>query len=156
MINSQKAIFLFLMFVLILLQSSFTVSGLGATHLLIMLPLPQLIIALFMEMLYQVITPKMLPLAMMAVAVLALAAQDLRVATLYHQALQRSGGTGRFSDAIYKLAEYLEENHLTSPLAVDWGLKNNIQILTQGEDFASESLAGHSQTGFIRIRRLQV
>lgn len=131
-ICKTKVVFLFSMFVLILVQSCFTISGLGATHLLIMLPLPQLIIALFLETLYQVIIPKMLPSVLMAAVVLALTAQDLRVDSLYHQALQRSGGTGRFSDAIYELAEYLEDNHLTSPLAVDWGFKNNIQILTRG------------------------
>jgi len=127
-----KAVFLFSMFALILVQSCFTVSGLGATHLLIMLPLPQLIIALFMEALYQVITPKMLPSALMAVVVVALIAQDLRVDFRYHQALQRSGGLGRFSDASYELADYLEDDHITSPVAVDWGFKNNIQILTKG------------------------
>jgi len=125
-----KALFLFSMLALILVQSCFTVSG--ATHLLIMLPLPQLVIALFMDMLYQVITPRVLPSALMAVVFLALTAQDLRVDFQYYQALQRSGGLGRFSDAIYELAEYLEDNHITSPLAVDWGFKNNIQILTQG------------------------
>ena len=127
-----KAVFLLSMFALILFQSCFTVSGLGATHLLIMLPLPQLIIALFMETLYQVTTSKMLPSVLMAVVVVALITQDLTVDFRYHQALQRSGGLGRFSDAIYELAEYLEDNHITSPVAVDWGFKNNIQILTKG------------------------
>jgi hypothetical protein len=127
-----KALFLFSMFVLILVQSCFTVSGLGATHLLIMLPLPQLVIALFLEALYRALAPKMFASALVVVVVLALVAQDLRVDFLYHQALQTSGGIGRFSDAIYELAEYLEENHITSPMAVDWGFKNNIQILTQG------------------------
>jgi hypothetical protein len=131
-IHKTKAVFLFSMLGLILVQSCFTVSGLGATHLLIMLPLPQLIIALFMETLYQAVSPRALPSVLMAVVVLGLAAQDLRVDSRYHQALQRSGGTGRFSSAIYELAEYLEDNHITSPLAVDWGFKNNIQILTKG------------------------
>lgn len=131
--HKTKALFLLSMLALILIQSCFTVSGLGATHLLIMLPLPQLIIALFLDTLYQVITPKALPLALMAVVLLALTAQDLRVDFRYYQTLQRSGGLGRFSDAIYELAEYLEDNHITSPLAVDWGFKNNIQILSQGK-----------------------
>lgn len=127
-----KALFLFSMVVLILVQSCFTVSGLGATHLLIMLPLPQLVIALFLEALYRALASKMFASALIAVVVLALVTQDLRVDFLYHQALQTSGGLGRFSDAIYELAEYLEENRITSPMAVDWGFKNNIQILTQG------------------------
>jgi 4-amino-4-deoxy-L-arabinose transferase-like glycosyltransferase len=127
-----KAVFLLSMFALILVQSCFTVSGLGVTHLLIMLPLPQLIIALFIETLHQVIAPKMLASALMAMVVLALTAQDLRVDFRYHLALQTSGGTGRFSDATYQLAEYLEDNHITSPLAVDWGFKNNLQIITKG------------------------
>ena len=127
-----KFVFLFSMLALILVQSCFTVSGLGATHLLIMLPFPQLIIAFFMDMLFQMIDPETVPSALMVVVFLALVAQDLRVDFQYYQALQRSGGLGRFSDAIYELAEYLEDNHITSPLAVDWGFKNNIQILTQG------------------------
>ncbi len=130
--SKTKAVFLLSMFALVLVQSCFTVSGLGVTHLLIMLPLPQLIIALFMETLHQVIAPKMLASALTAMVVLALTAQDLKVDFRYHQALQRSGGTGKFSDASYELVEYLEDHHLTSPLAVDWGFKNNIQILTQG------------------------
>jgi hypothetical protein len=127
-----RAVFLLSMSALILFQSSFTVSGLGATHLLIMLPLPQLIIALFMETVAQVITPEMRASALVAVVVVALIAQDLRVDFRYHQALQRSGGLGRFSDASYELADYLADNQLTSPVAVDWGFKNNVQILTQG------------------------
>ncbi len=127
-----KAVFLLSMLVLILIQSCFTVSGLGATHLLIMLPLPQLIIALSVEMLYQVSSSKVLLSALTAVVVLSLIPQDVWVDLRYHQAVQSSGGLGRFSDAIYRLAEYLEEHHITSPVAVDWGFKNNIQILTQG------------------------
>lgn len=131
-IYKRKAVFLFLMFALMLIQSCFTVSGLGATHLLILLPLPQIIIALFMDILYQVITSKTLIGVSVAIVILALAALDLSVDLQYHQALQRSGGIGRFSDAIYDLAKYLEENRVTFPLAVDWGFKNNIQILTKG------------------------
>ena len=151
--HQAKFLFLLSMVALILVQSCFTISGLGATHLLIVLPFPQLIIALFMETLYQVIAPKLgllQPVGLfgrrlrpdlapcyasvaMAMAVLALITLDVRAAFRYHQALQRSGGLGRFSDAIYELAEYLEDHHLSSPLAVDWGFKNNIQILTKGK-----------------------
>jgi hypothetical protein len=46
--------------------------------------------------------------------------------------VQSSGGLGRFSDASYRLAAYLEDQHIISPLAVDWGFKNNVQILTKG------------------------
>jgi hypothetical protein len=60
-------------------------------------------------------------------------AEDLWVDARYHQALARTGGYSGFSSAIYSLADYLEQNQIERPYALDWGFKYNIMIITRGQ-----------------------
>ena len=42
----------------------------------------------------------------------------------------KTGGSGRFSDAIYKLADYLDAEHIAEPIALDWGITAQTRVLT--------------------------
>lgn len=122
--------------------SCFTVSILGATHLLILLPIPQLFIVAFAVMAVRWIRARwstvrqvrlrLLTIATACLILVPLAAMDLHVDAQYHQALARTGGYSGFSSAIYSLADYLQQNHIDRPYALDWGFKYNIMILTDG------------------------
>src|SRR5207245_7788263 len=67
-----------------------------------------------------------------AVLVLSLFVGDLSATWRYHASLAKFGGYGRFSDAVYALAQALDTQQITSPAALDWGMEKNIFVLTNG------------------------
>ena len=115
---------------------AFTVSGIWATHLYILFPFPQMLAALAVVALWR-LRPDAAAWAWagrLAAGVLAitLAYGEARTTWDYHGDLTRPGGPGRFSDAIYALADYLDQNGVAAPAALDWGLEKNIYVLTGG------------------------
>lgn len=130
----------------IVVQSSVSVSGLEATHLLILLPIPFLLIGAAVALLGRWLAAKVEgqgPAGALAVALLAVVvvgptvAGNLLVARHYHDALAATGGRASFSSSIYLLAEYLDTPHQDPfdyhrPYALDWGMKYNVELLTDG------------------------
>ncbi len=158
------------------LISAFTVSGLWATHLFIMLPLPQMVVAVAavwlacepgrrgaggsgskgaaqstapQEQVGAGFTPATstpaisnpqspispwLSRALAPLLVIVLLAlpvwRDLWVSEQHHATLTRTGGSGRFSDAVYKLATHLDTEHIDAPIALDWGIEKSVRLLT--------------------------
>ena len=121
--------------------SCFSISILAATHLFILFPLPQLMIAASVFLGTQSAVRRLRPRlpwagryipAIPIVAILIYAALDLRADVRYHDALRETGGLTAFSDAIYGLADYLDENGYNQPYALDWGVRPNVMILTDG------------------------
>ncbi|MCS7061067.1 MAG: glycosyltransferase family 39 protein [Anaerolineae bacterium] len=123
--------------------SAFTVSDLWATHFFLLFPLPQMIVATASVWLAErltrlAISPRRagemrvaLARAAIAVALIALPlSRDLWVNERYHADLGVLGGSGRFSDAIYKLASHLEAHGVTEPVALDWGIEKSVRLLT--------------------------
>lgn len=124
---------------------AFTVSGLWSTHQFIMLPLPQWVVACAAVWLAEG-AARLVPrglwdasrhatrnffAAMFACALVALPfSRDVWVNEQHHATLARTGGAGRFSDAIYKLADWLEANAVHQPVALDWGIEKNLRVLT--------------------------
>ena len=128
----RKVAFLILLAAIIWLQSAFTISGLGATHLYILYPIPQTVIVLALLAIIQQ-TSRKLGVVLFSVILLA------EVVTLAgdYSALNQTGGVGRFSDAIYQLATDLD-NSDSAPAAADWGFQTNVGILTQGRIWPAE------------------
>lgn len=56
--------------------------------------------------------------------------RDLWVSERHHETLATTGGSGRFSDAVYKLADWLDGNHIGQPIALDWGIEKQVRVLT--------------------------
>lgn len=127
---------------LVVAQSTVTVSGLWSTHLLILLPLPQIVIAAFAVMLTRrwsvwlakradariLLNLRVLPALLIVGAIIYL---DLGVDYSYHRDLTATGGGSTFSDAIYSLVDYLEERD-QKVIAMDWGFRRPVQLLTEG------------------------
>jgi 4-amino-4-deoxy-L-arabinose transferase-like glycosyltransferase len=132
-----------LLIVLIAVQNSFTVSGIWATHLFILFPLPQVVLALGVVLGWKMTPTPTLPRQqgremagwalrlVLVLGLLAMAAGDVRVDREYHQQLAATGGQSRWSDGMYKLAAYLEQRG-DPVVAVDWGIKSSVQLLTGG------------------------
>lgn len=125
----------FVLLLLIVLQSAFTVSDLFITHFALITPLIPLIAALSLGEVVQWArahagwAPR-LAAAAAAVLVVAWAATDALTVALYHEDLTISGGFIAHSDAIYRLAEYLDAHEYRSPVALDWGIDATVRFLT--------------------------
>jgi hypothetical protein len=137
----QRTLVFFLSYsVAIFLLSCFSISILAATHLFILLPLPQVAVAAFAvlgsrALLSRISDNRQLRLAVPSLIMLLLAgyiALDVRADVRYHRALDETGGLTSFSDAIYPLAEYLDSSGYAAPYAIDWGVRTSVVILTEG------------------------
>ena len=126
--------------IVVFFLSLFSVSILAATHLLILIPIPQLMIAGCLWFGSRWLTEKIsagiglrkMPGIFAALIAAILLIGDLRVDIRYHQALAKSGGYSSFSSAIYSLADELDAQDVNQPYALDWGFKYPIMILTNG------------------------
>ena len=47
-------------------------------------------------------------------------------------AIHRTGGTGPWSDEIYRLADFLREERAERAICIDWGFRKNLFLLTKG------------------------
>ena len=140
--------------------SSFTVSDLWATHFFVLFPLPQLVVACaavwFAELIFvtrfatmaakpqaetapiNLQTRRSVPWSGALVATIALlllavpTIRDQWVNESYQAALNQTGGSGRFSDAIYALSSYFDQNAITQPIALDWGIAANVEVVSSG------------------------
>jgi hypothetical protein len=125
------------LFILIVLQSAFTVSDLFITHFALVTPLIPLAAGLALG---EVVgwargggrTAGTLATALAVMLVTGWVAADAYTVVRYHRALTLSGGFVAHSDAIYKLAGYLDEQGYGSPVALDWGIDAPVSFLTEG------------------------
>jgi len=125
---------------------AFTVTGLWTTHQFIMLPLPQMVVACaavwtakgvtwwlssqvtndrFRNLLFT-----LSPCLLVSLSLLLPFSRDLWVNEQHHNTLATTGGSGRFSDAVYKLTAWLDDNHINQPVALDWGIERQVRVLT--------------------------
>ncbi|MBI4301941.1 MAG: glycosyltransferase family 39 protein [Chloroflexi bacterium] len=116
---------------LVVIQSMVTISDLWATHFYSLLPLAAMIMALSLHGLHRFV-PQRLPSLLWLGVILFLFGQSLYVDMQYHRALKETGGRRTHSDAIYRLASYLEERRESQPWVMDWGIQKSVVILTQG------------------------
>lgn len=121
--------------------SSFTVSGLWATHIFVLLPLPQWVMACAAVWLGEAVVARLpgrsaLRLTAALGAAVALVAppvaRDVWVSERHHATLARTGGSGRFSDAVYALSAWLDAKGARTPVALDWGIQANVEVVTAG------------------------
>ncbi|MGQ9625798.1 MAG: ArnT family glycosyltransferase [Anaerolineae bacterium] len=127
----RKALFPFLVMAFFILESCFTVSALWLTHYALLTPWPPLALGAALDFLARrKLRKTVLAFPMATVALLTVT--DLHLDWSYHQALRESGGLGDHSEAIYTLAESLEERGLAGPLALDWGFAAQVEFLTKG------------------------
>ncbi|MGE5603435.1 MAG: ArnT family glycosyltransferase, partial [Nitrososphaerales archaeon] len=137
--SRTRVYLLLILFVSILVQSAFTITGLGPTHLMILWPMPQALIAMALLSIPTLIpaSKRALP-ALVVVLTLVLVASEAWTTWQYHRTLAATGGVGSFSDSIPALASDLARDGVTRPIALDWGFRRSIQLLTGGRVNAEE------------------
>jgi Dolichyl-phosphate-mannose-protein mannosyltransferase len=140
----RPIVFLTLISALIVAMSAVTVSEILPTHLLLLLPAPQLTIAAALVVLANALrgylahrtAPRASAIVAAGVAValvFALLLSDFLVDSAYHRDLAKQGGYITFSDAIYTLNDYLLQRGATQPVLMDWGFQYNLQVLSDGK-----------------------
>lgn len=116
---------------LVLVESIFTVSGIWPTHLYTLLPVVAIIIGLAATRAFDMRGRIRMAAVVLSLGVLAiLVGQSLYVDVRYHQTLSTTGGRRAHSDAIYRLASYLDSQNQRAMLAMDWGITTSVQVLT--------------------------
>ncbi|HST05103.1 MAG TPA: glycosyltransferase family 39 protein [Chloroflexia bacterium] len=123
-------------------ESIVTVSGLWSTHLIMLFPLPQMVIAAFAVSFasralafFKSIQQYWVRATAFAVPALVIVGSivlfDLRTSIQYQRDMSATGGASTFSDSIYALATYLDTRNPTQKVvSLDWGIKRPIQFLT--------------------------
>ncbi len=132
--HPRRVAMLVVLLVAITAQSAITISSLGANHLAILWPWPQTLIAAaavgLLDWAQEQRSRAWLPRALAALLVLAPLASDARTVAAYEGHMARTGGVGHWSDAIYTLAADLDRPDAPPAVALDWGFKRNMQLLT--------------------------
>ncbi len=115
---------------LMLLLLPFAPQQLNAYNLMLLIPISQLIIALWLFEQWRIQSGA----RRWSVALLTIALVSINLATMvgYRLAAVRTGGAGDFSDAIYACARDLDGARVSSPLACDWGFRHRLIFLTEG------------------------
>jgi hypothetical protein len=104
-------------------------------HLIVLIPLAAIVTVLGLSSIVQY------PWGRVVVAGLAVAylgtALYWQVAAL--RGIWRTGGAGQWSDAVFDLAEYLQQKYPTQEIKIlDWGLQNNLFVLSDGKIHSRE------------------
>jgi Dolichyl-phosphate-mannose-protein mannosyltransferase len=142
-VASQRAVTATLALIgLVVGQSIVTVSGLWSTHLIVLFPLPQMVIAAFAFSLATRTIASLrkareywvkgaafaLPLLVIVGSIVVL---DMRTVYQYQRDMSITGGSSTFSDSIYALATFLDtRDPRPKVVSLDWGIKRPIQLLT--------------------------
>jgi hypothetical protein len=150
--EARQVLYPLLTLAIALLASAFTPTGLLFTHLAILVPWPILVVATALDLvarrsgLDRFSVPRIRsqqPGQWAAVANLGtvvtfaiagmLIYDDLRVDTAYHRDLKRIGGIGDHTSASYTLVSYLQRENLGDIVAMDWGIQDVVQFLSEGQ-----------------------
>jgi hypothetical protein len=126
-------VFPFLALALMTIASIFTVSALWFTHFALLTPWPALALAVALGQVVRHLRPAWLGGGLAALVLAGLVAIDTGVDLNYHVALRDSGGYGAHSSEVYRLVERLESAGDPQPYALDWGIQDPVQFLSEGE-----------------------
>lgn len=142
-LHEKKALFLLLISVLIVGASVITPTNLMYHHLLLVYPFFHLLVAHFITTLPDFVsdhrfgqgenrTKRSVGYGLGGLAVAVAVVASVGVTGNYYRVLEDTGGIGMWSDAIYDLANYLEDDERTVVL-MDWGINLNLLTLSEGE-----------------------
>ncbi len=120
--------FLLAFYVVVFLQTPFTVSTLDPGHLLVLLPLPQLALGLCLDR----AGAKPAAKALAGAAFAAVLAFNAWTNAHFLSGMRADGGRGRWSAGVYELARFLSESRIDAPVMFGFALRENLAYLTGG------------------------
>lgn len=129
---------------LIALQILVTPKGIGLHHWTMIHPLPHLMAGIAIHLIWEQISQapqvkRRIGLAILSTIILTVVSVNYRIISRYHQLLEKTGGSGLFSAAIYDLSETLSRDYPNRPLQLmDWGLNHTLFFLSSGKLYTNE------------------
>jgi hypothetical protein len=135
-LHTKKILFLVVLTVVIIAASIFTPTNFMYHHLLVAYPFPHLLIAYFLIKTPHILSkirlkPQFTRNAGYLILFIAVGI-NLYVVQNTYQILNKTGGKGMWSSAIYTLADYLKDDERVV-VVMDWGINLNLLMLTSGK-----------------------
>jgi hypothetical protein len=113
-------------------QMAVTANAGGSVHHSILLwPLPQMVIAISFAAASRRLRAAGIPALAVVLAVLMVS--GLLVTNEYRFLMVRNGGTQNWTDAIFRLADYMKGVPARNVFCVDWGIMNSMHLLSRGK-----------------------
>ncbi len=106
-------------------------AGGAAHHTILLWPMPVLLVAVTLAEASMRLPPKAAR-AGLALLVAVLCLSNLMVINQHHAQLVRNGASTIWTDAILKLPGVLQRTHASAILATDWGMIDNVYLLSRG------------------------
>lgn len=128
----QRILFLYILYSAVFLLSPFTISGFCQGHLLVLLPFPQVAVAIFLDYIWSMSEQRKIFFVRIFgwFLITSILLFNIWMNIYFNMQMKRTGGYGRWSTAINELADYLEKNNITAPVMFGYGLHSNLIFLT--------------------------
>lgn len=146
--STQRTAFLVLIFCLIVLGICLTALATGPHHVMMVYPFPHMLIALALwetdrrMAQWSGKTGRILARSALVLGVLCLLLSSVAMDCIYLKAFKARGGYGKWSDAIYRLAEDYRNQPDKNYILMDWGFSAQLLVMdsrnhhhTEGFDF---------------------
>jgi len=113
-------------------QMAVTANAGGSVHHAILLwPLPQMIVAISFAAASRRLGSAGIPVLAIVLAVLMVS--GLLVTNEYYSVIVRNGGSPNWTDAIFRLADYIKGVPSTNVFCVDWGMVESLRLMSRGK-----------------------
>jgi 4-amino-4-deoxy-L-arabinose transferase-like glycosyltransferase len=113
-------------------QMAITANAGGSVHHAILIwPLPDMVIAVVFAAASRRLGAAGIPA--LAVILVVLMGGSLLVTNEYHALMVRNGGSLNWTDAIFRLSEYLKGSDPEGIYCVDWGMMDSLRLLSRGK-----------------------
>jgi hypothetical protein len=113
-------------------QMAVTANAGGSVHHAILLwPLPQMVIAISFAAASRRLPRAGIPALAVVLAVLMVS--GLLVTNEYRVLIVRNGGSRNWTDAIFRLADYLKGGSASNVFCEDWGIMDSLRLLSRGK-----------------------
>jgi len=133
----KRSLFLIIILSIMLFLSIFTVTILNTAQLVILLPIPAIIISIFIvsfsENIHKFTNKKISSFPIILGLTLFLIVGNFLVIDQYKKDLEKTGGIGTYSSVIIEVTHFLQTNNYTSVLTLDWGSRAPILLVSEKE-----------------------
>jgi 4-amino-4-deoxy-L-arabinose transferase-like glycosyltransferase len=131
--NALRAIILALIAMVVAWgQMAITANAGGSVHHAILIwPLPLLVIAISFASASRRLGAAGIPT--LATVLVVMMGSSLLVTNEYHVLMMRNGGSLNWTDAIFRLSDYLKESQSEAIYSMDWGMMDSLRLLSRGK-----------------------